>query len=33
MDPLRPVRGIFNGIALSVPVWAVIALLVWMVCK
>ena len=25
--------GAFNGIALSIPIWALLALLIWVVCK
>lgn len=29
-DPLAPARGIFNGLLLSIPVWALIALAWWL---
>jgi len=28
-DPSAAVRGIVNGLSLSIPLWALIALLVW----
>jgi hypothetical protein len=32
-DGLKPFRGLANGIALSVPIWLVIGLVIWRLLK